>query len=78
MRGKDFFAYNLADVQNLRSLARLLQLECRPLAVAEGRFDDATICLPRWLSNRGTGAAFRRRDDRVPVGQCRHFRLDEL
>lgn len=44
MRGQDFFAYNLADVQNLRALARLLQLECQ-LAVGDGRYDDAVSAL---------------------------------
>lgn len=39
-RGRDFFVFNLPDIQSMRHMARLLQLECQ-LAVAEGRYDDA-------------------------------------
>ena len=44
MRGLDFLNSNLSDAQNLRSLARLLQLECS-LAIAEARFEDAVRSL---------------------------------
>jgi len=39
-RGRDFFVFDLPDIQNMRHMARLLQLECQ-LAVAEGRYEDA-------------------------------------
>lgn len=44
MRGNDVHTYNLANIQSLRNLARLLELECR-LAVSEGRYEDAISSL---------------------------------
>lgn len=40
MRGSDVYTYNLADIQNLRAMARLVHLQCQ-LAMAEGRYVDA-------------------------------------
>ena len=42
--GLDLTNANAANAQNLRALARLLQLECG-LAIAEGRFEDAVYAL---------------------------------
>lgn len=44
MRGSDFLSYNLADIQNLRNMARLIQLECQ-LAVADERYEKALALL---------------------------------
>lgn len=44
LRGNDVYTYNMANIQSLRNLARLLQLECQ-LAVAEGRYEDAIASL---------------------------------